>query len=112
MKYMTIVRTAGTLLIGLCCMTINLVAQGGDPVLVGAGDVAGCDSSKLVNPQATATLLDSISGTVFAAGDLAYQDGAEANFARCYNPTWGRNRPRTKRLLCNHQFYTPGTVFY
>ncbi|PYX77051.1 MAG: alkaline phosphatase [Acidobacteria bacterium] len=112
MKYMTIVRTAGTLLVGLCCMTINLVAQGGDPVLVGAGDVAGCDSSKLVNPQATATLLDSISGTVFAAGDLAYQDGAEVNFSRCYDPTWGRHRARTKPIVGNHEYQTPGAVDY
>ena len=112
MKYMTIVRTAGTLLVGLCCMTINLVAQGGDPVLVGAGDVAGCDSSKLVNPEATATLLDSISGTVFAAGDLAYQDGAEVNFSRCYDPTWGRHRARTKPIVGNHEYQTPGAVDY
>jgi hypothetical protein len=44
-------------------------------VLVGAGDIASCDD--LAGAQATAKLLDSIPGTVFAVGDLAYPDGSD-----------------------------------
>ncbi len=40
------------------------------PVLVGAGDIATCTSN---NDEATAALLDTISGVVFTAGDNAYQ---------------------------------------
>src|SRR5713226_7670117 len=113
MKYVKvrIMRTVCALLLGLCCITAGSAAQR-DPVLVGAGDIAGCDSGKLVAPQATATLLDSIPGTVFAAGDLAYQDGAEVNFSRCYDPTWGRHRARTKPVVGNHEYQTPGAVDY
>ncbi len=58
-----------------------------DPVLVGAGDVASCDDLK--GAYATAALIEAIPGTVFVAGDLAYPDGSDANFAECYDPTWG-----------------------
>jgi hypothetical protein len=44
-------------------------------VLAGAGDIASCDD--LAGAQATAKLLDNISGTVFAVGDLAYPDGSD-----------------------------------
>jgi len=42
----------------------------------------------LSDPQATATLLDSIPGSVFAIGDLAYVDGLETEFTRCFDATW------------------------
>ncbi|PYX89218.1 MAG: alkaline phosphatase, partial [Acidobacteria bacterium] len=45
-----------------------------DPVFAGAGDVASCDD--LAGAKATAKLLDSIPGTIFVAGDLAYPDGS------------------------------------
>jgi len=34
-------------------------------------------------------------GSVFTAGDNAYGDGTAANFADCYDPTWGRVKDRT-----------------
>ena len=66
--------------------------QSSDPVLVGAGDIASCDD--LAGAEATAKLIDKIPGTVFAAGDLAYPDGSEEQFAKCYDPTWGRFKDR------------------
>jgi hypothetical protein len=39
------------------------------------GDIASCDD--LADAQATADLLDKISGTVFAVGDLVYPEGAD-----------------------------------
>ena len=63
------------------------------PVLVGAGDIAVCGSS---NDEATAAILDTIPGVVFTAGDNAYQDGTPQEYARCYAPSWGRHRARTR----------------
>src|SRR5215472_17996621 len=65
-----------------------------DAVLVGAADIASCDD--LAGAQATAKLIDNIPGTVFAAGDLAYPDGSDEQFAKCYRPTWGRFKDRTR----------------
>jgi hypothetical protein len=42
---------------------------------------------------------------VFAAGDLAYPDGSEENFADCYDPTWGRHRLRMPSPG-NHEFHS------
>jgi acid phosphatase type 7 len=74
-----------------------------DPVLVGAGDIASC---ALDGDEQTAKLLDKIDGTVFAAGDIAYEKGTLDEFKRCYGPTWGRHRKRTRPSLGNHEYGT------
>ena len=86
--------------------------QAQDVVLVGAGDIAPCDTFKMTGALATATLLDSIAGTVFAAGDLAYANGADSDFARCYEPTWGRHRARTTPAVGNHEYTIPKAAGY
>ncbi len=80
-----------------------------DPVLVGAGDIARCSSS---GDEATAKLLDSVSGTVFTTGDNAYESGTAAEFNDCYDPSWGRHKARTKPSPGNHEYYTAGASGY
>lgn len=79
-------------------------------VLVGAGDIAGCQD--LSGALATAKLLDTIPGTIFAAGDLAYEKGSPEEFTNCYGKTWGRFKDRTMPMLGNHEYKTPGAVGY
>jgi hypothetical protein len=80
-----------------------------DPVLVGAGDIARCNST---GDERTATVLDGIAGTVFTAGDNAYPDGSTRDFARCYEPSWGRHRERTRPVPGNHEYQTAGAAGY
>jgi acid phosphatase type 7 len=80
-----------------------------DPVLVGAGDIASCQSS---GDEATANLLDGISGTVFTLGDNVYEDGTATEFANCYGPSWGRHKARTMPTVGNHEYHTPGASGY
>jgi acid phosphatase type 7 len=80
-----------------------------DPVLVGAGDIAGCATD---GDEATAALLDGIAGTVFTAGDNAYDAGTAEAFRDCYDPTWGRHRDRTWPVPGNHDWGTPGLAGY
>jgi hypothetical protein len=80
-----------------------------DPVLVGAGDIADCDEN---GAETTASLLDDIEGTVFTVGDNAYPDGAEQDYRRCYEPTWGRHKVRTRPSPGNHDHHTPDAVGY
>jgi acid phosphatase type 7 len=77
--------------------------------LVGAGDIAMCDST---GDSATAALIAQIPGAVFAAGDDAYPDGTPAQFHECYAPTWGLFRDRTMPAPGNHDFVTPGGAGY
>jgi hypothetical protein len=81
----------------------------GPPVLVGAGDIAACGHT---SGEATAALLDSIPGVVFTAGDNAYQDGTTQDYARCYAPSWGRHRARTRPTPGGHDYRTPGAYPY
>jgi hypothetical protein len=80
-----------------------------DTVLVGAGDIASCSSS---GDEATAALLDTIDGTVFAAGDNAYPNGATTDYSGCYAPSWGRHKFRTHPAPGNHEYRTPGAAGY
>jgi hypothetical protein len=81
----------------------------GDPVLVGAGDIASCN---LDGDDATARLLDGIAGTVFTAGDNAYDNGSADEFAQCYGPTWGRHKDRTRPAVGNHDWNTDNAQGY
>jgi hypothetical protein len=51
-------------------------------------------------------LLDGTEGTVFTLGDNAYEKGTSAEFANCYNPSWGRHKARTKPSVGNHEYGT------
>jgi hypothetical protein len=79
------------------------------PVLVGAGDIASCSSS---GDSATSALLDRIPGTVFTAGDNAYESGTAAQYASCYHPTWGRHKTRTRPVPGNHEYKTTNAAPY
>ena len=81
----------------------------GDPVLVGAGDIAMCSRD---DDEATAKLLDTMSGTVFAAGDNAYEDGTTEQYKECYAPTWGRHLERTRAVPGNHDYQTKDAAGY
>src|ERR1700723_2546169 len=83
---------------------------GADPILVGAGDIADC--ADLSGAEATAKLLEAIPGTVFTAGDNAYEEGTAEQFAKCYDPTWGRHKARTRPSVGNHEFHSGGATPY
>jgi uncharacterized protein YjdB/PKD repeat protein len=80
---------------------ITVQAAPGPPVIAGAGDIADCSR---VSQEATAKLIDSIPGTVVVLGDLAYLDGSAQQFRDCYDPSWGRHKPRTKPTPGNHEY--------
>ena len=87
----------------------SVLVQSGDPVFVGAGDIANCNRSE---DEATAKLLDNITGTVFTVGDNAYPDGTLTQFNNCYAPTWGRHKSRTKPSPGNHDYHVSGAAGY
>lgn len=80
-----------------------------DPVFVGSGDIAYCSSN---GDEATANLLDSISGTVFTTGDNAYHDGTPEEFKNCYDGSWGRHKERTYPSPGNHDYNTADAAGY
>jgi hypothetical protein len=81
----------------------------GNAVLVGAGDIAECGNS---GSEQTAQLLDRIDGTVFTAGDNAYEAGTMREYHDCYDRTWGRHKARTRPAPGNHEYNTPDAAPY
>lgn len=90
-------------------VTLSLPASG-DPVLVGAGDIADC--ADLSGAEATAKLLETIQGEVFTVGDDAYPAGTKEQFDNCYDKTWGRVKSRTRPTPGNHEFHSGGATPY
>ncbi len=90
-------------------VTTTVPAAAADPVLLAAGDIADCASA---GDEATAALLDTLDGTVAAIGDTAYLEGTAAQFAQCYEPSWGRHKARTRPAVGNHEYRTAGAAPY
>jgi hypothetical protein len=84
-------------------------AQRAPAVLVGAGDISTCDSN---GDGRTSAILRRSPGTVFTLGDNAYPDGSRRDFARCYDPTWGEVKSRTRPVIGNHEYHTDGAAPY
>jgi hypothetical protein len=85
--------------------TPETASDGQTFTLVGAGDIASCKNPE--GARATAKLIEKIRGTVFAAGDLAYEGGSPDEFKFCYGATWGEFKDRTKPALGNHEYVNP-----
>ncbi|MGH8951422.1 MAG: DUF7594 domain-containing protein [Acidimicrobiia bacterium] len=88
--------------------------SGRGSVLVGAGDIASCDSD---GDEVTAGLIDQViaeadDAVVFTAGDNAYEDGSEASFTNCYDPSWGQHRDITRPAVGSREYRTAGAAPY
>jgi Big-like domain-containing protein/calcineurin-like phosphoesterase family protein len=94
---------------GTSSITVTQTPPTDGVVLVGAGDIASCQSG---GDEATANLLDGIAGTVFTLGDNVYDNGTETEFANCYGPSWGRHISRTFPSPGNHDYNTTGATGY
>jgi hypothetical protein len=81
-----------------------LMGQKSDTVFVGVGDGDNCDGK---GDEDTSSLPKSIDGMVFTIGDNAYPNGTDKNFAKCYDPTWGQFKARTKPGVGNRDYDTP-----
>lgn len=85
-----------------------------DTVLVGAGDIASCDSD---GDETTAALITDIAATaeeliVFTTGDNAYELGSLPNFNECYDPSWGQFKDVTRPAAGAREYRTEGAAGY
>jgi len=85
-------------------------AAASEQTVIAAGDIVDCKD--LSGSEATAKLLDALPGTILPIGDLAYPDGSDRNFSECYAKTWGRHKARTRPVVGNHEYHTPGAFGY
>jgi calcineurin-like phosphoesterase family protein len=91
--------------------TPNYLTTSNPPqVFVGAGDISKCSNN---SDEATAQLIDALpDAAVFTLGDHAYDIGSAADFANCYDPTWGRHKARTHPTPGDNDYDTPGAQPY
>jgi hypothetical protein len=77
--------------------------------LIAAGDIGQCGEA---GARLTGRLLDRLGGRVLATGDLAYARGSDAEFRDCFDPFWGRHKPRLAPVPGNHDYATAGAAAY
>jgi 3',5'-cyclic AMP phosphodiesterase CpdA len=103
-------RLAALLLVSLPLLLGATAAEAPKTVtLLAAGDIATCGQD---GDEKTAKLLDALPGTILALGDTVYERGTDEEYAKCYAPSWGRHRSRTRPVLGNHEYGTPGAAGY
>jgi len=78
-------------------------------ILLAAGDIADCSSP---GDSLTAKLIERLPGTVAALGDTVYPIGSASDYRRCYEPTWGHFKVRTRPAVGNHEYGTDGARGY
>ncbi len=100
----------------------ELVALSGASILIGAGDIARCNSPA---DEATAALVDSVlradsaanvEDAVFLLGDTVYPNGSAQDFALCFTPSWGdtakRIMSKVRPTPGNHEYNTAAAAPY
>jgi hypothetical protein len=103
--------------IALASSQVSATGVPAGPVMIGAGDIAGCQAT-VTEDTATGDLVDAqVSARpdayVFTVGDNAYPKGRLSDFDRCYDPAWGSVGgaflARTYPSLGNHE-YSDATI--
>ena len=81
----------------------------GSAVITAIGDVGWCGSQGMTR---VARLLQSLSGTLILAGDLAYMRGRIDEYRNCFDPEFGRFRGRFRPVPGNHEYEDAGANGY
>jgi hypothetical protein len=102
---------------------IDHYRAGSDPVIAAAGDIACASSESPFNgglgtathcrQQYTSDLLvQSNLSAVLPLGDGQHWTGTLADYARSYDPTWGRLKAISRPVPGNHDYESPGASGY
>ncbi len=82
----------------------------GEVVVMAAGDIASCESSG--DEQTAALVRRHGPDAVLTLGDNAYPEGAAADFAHCYDPSWGAFKDITYPTPGNHEYVTGASGYF
>jgi hypothetical protein len=98
------------------------VALSGASVMIGVGDIAVCgapgalETSKVVDSVLRADSVAKVEDQVFTLGDNAYPSGSAANYALCFQTTWGDTTRRIMKkihpVVGNHEHQSVGAAPY
>jgi acid phosphatase type 7 len=80
-----------------------------DAILLAVGDIAYCDATA---DELVGELAARLPGTIALLGDNAYQHGSPADYANCFDPTWGGLRDRLRAVPGNHEYETKEAAAY
>ncbi len=82
--------------------------------VVAVGDLAQCGQAK-PGESPTARVAQLVAGgslPILMVGDLAYSDGTREDFMRCFDPVWGRFKPRILPVPGNHEYRGQASPYF
>ena len=82
---------------------------GGEAILLAVGDIAYCGGSA---DEQVGHLAARLPGTIALLGDNAYDHGSAADYAKCFDPTWGGFLERIRPVPGNHEYETKEASAY
>ncbi len=86
-----------------------------DPVIAAIGDMvcgAASTGAACKHMQTADLVLQMNPVWVLTLGDIQYEAGSASDFANFYQPSWGRLKAKTKPVVGNHEYGTPGAKGY
>ncbi len=120
-RAVAVLTVVATLILAACSNSSTSSSSAGDSTTTTAavtgptvtalavGDIASCTTD---NDERTAALVAARPDPVLLLGDLVYEKGTTAEFARCYDPAWGAFTERAYPTPGNHEYYTKDAAPY
>src|SRR5690349_21852595 len=93
-------------IVAVAAGAVAVAAVQGSPrihTVLAAGNVARCPGGAAGQ---TGRIVARTPGTVLMVGNGAFPDGSARDYARCYAPSWGAFRGRTKPVPGNRDYLT------
>jgi acid phosphatase type 7 len=83
-------------------------------VLIAVGDISSCtsDQDEVVAGMVGQLLKANQNAKLALLGDIAYENGTAAEFKNCYDPAWGKFKPRTYPAPGNHEYNSANAAPY
>lgn len=108
----------------LCLLVFSFGVYASPPpvVVFAVGDIARCDVDSLEPRESTVKtqqLMEKLlkedrnkGAIILALGDLAYGQGTERQFGKCYEKSWGQFKDITYPVTGNHEYYEKADANY
>lgn len=81
-------------------------------VIAAVGDIGNCDGGNDEKVAAALVAAKNSLAAIAILGDIAYVNGSDDDFAKCFAPAWNPLKSMLRPAPGNHEYNTPGATGY
>ncbi|MGE0878098.1 MAG: metallophosphoesterase [Acidimicrobiia bacterium] len=86
--------------------------SGSVKTIAAVGDIGNCDGGNDEKVAAALVAAKNSLSAIAILGDIAYVNGSDDDFAKCFAPAWNPLKPLLRPAPGNHEYNTPGATGY